>query len=376
VWLTLAVTGCSAGGPGDEPLGRTQQAICASGAVVHGVDVSSSNGTVNWSSVKAAGEDFAIARISDGLTADAQFDANWAGIKSAGMIRGAYQLFQPSDDPVAQANTVVQKVGVLGAGDLPIVADVEVTGGQSAATIVANLQTWVTQVETGTGKTPMVYAAAVFWNASVGSTAFGSLPLWVPDFGVTCPNLPTGWSAWVVWQYSVTGTVSGIPGMSSVDLDEFNGDLAALQAFASANAPDSGTTDAGSPVDAEAGTDAPTGEAEAGADAEPGGDAATNGDAEAGSDAATIGDAQTGGDAETSGDAGTSADAGTGGEAGGVMDAGAAQGTAPAQQGGCSCLEAGEIPKDRLPAEVWLALAGLGLSVAGWRRRSRPTGTA
>ena len=75
----------------------------------------------------------------------------------------------------------------------------------------------------------------------MGSTAFGSDPLWVANWGVSCPDLATGWSNWVFWQYSDTGTVGGISG--AVDLDEFNGTLAQLQSFAGGGTtmPDGGT---------------------------------------------------------------------------------------------------------------------------------------
>jgi lysozyme len=233
--LCVVLVGCSGGEPGDGPLGEAQQAsVCAAGATVKGVDVSVFQGAIDWPTAKATGLDFAIARISDGTFLDTDFATNWAGMKSAGLVRGAYQFFEPGEDPTTQANIVISAVGKLGAGDLPVTADMEVTGGQSAATIVAHLQTWVAAVQAGTGKAPMIYTALGYWDGSVSSTAFGNLPLWAANWGVTCPSLATGWSDWKIWQYSDSGSVSGIP--ATVDLDEFNGDLAALQAFAGANA--------------------------------------------------------------------------------------------------------------------------------------------
>jgi lysozyme len=218
------------GGPGD-PYGTSEEALCPSGTTVNGVDVSVYQGSVNWTSVKNAGKVFAFARISDGSYLDTEFSTNWPAMKAAGLVRGAYQFFEPGEDPTTQANIVISAVGTLVAGDLPVVADMEVTGGQSAATIVANLQTWMAKVKTGTGKTPMVYTAEGFWNGSVGgSSAFSSNPLWVANWGVTCPTLPSGWSSFQFWQSADNGSVSGISG--SVDLDEFNGSLEQLQAFA------------------------------------------------------------------------------------------------------------------------------------------------
>jgi MYXO-CTERM domain-containing protein len=106
----------------------------------------------------------------------------------------------------------------------------EVTGGQMPATIAANLKTWMAAVQAGTGKVPMIYTAEGYWDADVASTAFAANPLWVANWGVTCPSLPTGWSNWEFWQDADNGSVAGISG--AVDTDEFNGSLAQLQSFA------------------------------------------------------------------------------------------------------------------------------------------------
>jgi len=241
VWLAGAA-GCAVQ-TGDEPTAQISQAsVCATGTVVKGVDVSVYQGTVDWTSVKGAGMDFAIARISDGSALDTEFATNWSGMKSAGLVRGAYQYFEPGQDPTTQANIVISAVGMLGAGDLPVTADMEITGGQSAATIAANLKTWMAAVQAGTGKVPMVYTAEGYWDSDVASTAFASNPLWVANWGVTCPTLPTGWTNWEFWQDADNGTVAGITG--AVDTDEFNGTLAQLQAFAGGGTTtsDGGTT--------------------------------------------------------------------------------------------------------------------------------------
>jgi len=233
--LVALLAGCGAGAEGDGPFGEAEEAsVCATGSVVKGVDVSVYQGSINWSTVKGAGIDFAIARISDGTYLDTTFANNWSAMKSAGLVRGAYQFFEAGEDPTTTANIVIKAVGKLGPGDLPVTADVEVSGGQSAATLTANLQTWMNAVKAGTGKTPMIYTSPGLWSSLSNSTAFGGDPLWVADWGPSCPSLPNGWSTWKFWQYSDSGSVSGIP--ATVDLDEFNGDLTALQQFAGGGA--------------------------------------------------------------------------------------------------------------------------------------------
>lgn len=207
-------------------------AICAGTSTLQGVDVSSFNGTVDWSAVASSGKTFAYARVSDGTTfIDPTFDQNYAGIKTAAMARGAYQTFEPAQDPIAQATLLLEKLALpLQTGDLPPALDLEVTGGQSASTIAAGIQTWLTTVRSSTGRMPVIFTSRYFWDDSVQATTFGDYPLWVIQWGVTCPTLPIGWSEWKFWMYSYTGSVSGISGQA--DLDEFNGSQQDLNAIA------------------------------------------------------------------------------------------------------------------------------------------------
>jgi lysozyme len=228
VGVTLAVASCSAP-PAAETVGVTSQAsttVCGAptNGPIQGVDISHYQGSFDWASAKAGGTVFGYASIGDGTGyADPDFGANWANMKAAGVLRGAYEYFEPGDDPTAQANLMIQAVGQLGSGDLPCMVDVETTGGQSGATIAANVRTWLDAVQAGTGKIPIIYTGPSFWDGSVGSTAFGATPLWVADYGPSCPAVPNGWSNWVIWQYGDSG--------GSLDQDVFNGTLAQLTAL-------------------------------------------------------------------------------------------------------------------------------------------------
>ncbi len=210
-----------------DPEGIGEQRVCASHSL-EGVDVSKYEGTVNWHSVAASGRRFAITRIGDGMGGDVTFNPNWAGIKSAGMYRGAYQFFRPGDDPVAQANIVISKVGHLGPGDLPAILDAEVTDGVSAGTIVSRMKTWLAKVEAGTGKRPLIYTSPGFWP-SLNNPDLSKYGLWVANWGVSCPRLPTHWNTWRFWQYSDHGNV---PGIGSTDVNRFFGTEAELAAYA------------------------------------------------------------------------------------------------------------------------------------------------
>ena len=194
-----------------------------------GIDVSHYQGAVNWQGVKQAGVSFAFAKASDGGTGvDSQFKTNWQGMKTAGIIRGAYHFFEPTQDATAQANDFLRTVESLQPGDLPPVIDVEISNGVSNSQMIGGVTTWLTIVQQGLGRAPMIYTMASFWNAHLDNQ-FGDYPLWVAHYDVQSPTIPQGWSNWEFWQHSQSGSISGVTG--SVDLDYFNGSLADLMTF-------------------------------------------------------------------------------------------------------------------------------------------------
>ncbi len=231
---SCALFGCSSAEESkNECLGETASPLrtCAKGATLEGIDVSYYQGTVSWTSVKAAGKTFAFARVSDGLSyPDTKFATNWPAMKSAGIIRGAYQYFRPSADPNAQADLMLDKIkaaGGLQPGDLPPVLDLETDSGLAASVVVARAKTWLAKIEASIGVKPIVYTAAFMSN--VIGTNFGGYTLWVANYGATCPLMPSGWTDWSFWQTSDTGKVNGIGG--NVDTNLFNGPLSDLQAL-------------------------------------------------------------------------------------------------------------------------------------------------
>ena len=224
----LTLPACTGTAP---QIGSAESAVtvCPGSSTVQGIDVSEFQGSINWGAVKSSGHDFAFIRVSDGTYQDPNFDSNWAGAKAAGVIRGAYQFFRASDDPITIADQFLARMGTLGDGDLPPTLDVEVTDGQSATTLRTNMEAWLAHVEQKTGRVPFIYVSPGFWP-NLGSPDESHYRLWVANWQVTCPNTPTGWSTWQMWQKADTGSVSGISG--AVDLDEFDGTLQQLQGIA------------------------------------------------------------------------------------------------------------------------------------------------
>ena len=210
--------------------------VCAAGGTLPGIDVSSYQGSINWSAVAGSGIKFAYTKATEGTSyKDPTFPANWSGMQANGVARGAYHFFHPGDDGTQQADYYLNYVGTIGAGDLPPMLDWEVSDGVGGATASANAQAFINEIAARTGKQTIIYTSPGLWSG-FGASGFGGDALWVADYyncycdnGV-CPAMPGGWSNWTSWQYSDRGSVPGIVG--NVDLDIFNGDAAALAAFA------------------------------------------------------------------------------------------------------------------------------------------------
>ncbi len=240
-WLVLVLAaGCVAPtGLDPEAVGSSKVplVICPDGETVPGMDVSHWQGTIDWDAVAASEVEYAFIRVSHGIgTMDREFVRNWSEAQRVGLIRGVYQFFSAGDDPVAQADLLVDQIGgALAPGDLPPVLDVEGMSldGQPAATVIANMRTWIARVQERLGVVPIIYSAKYFWQDSLGDPDFTEHPLWVAHYGVMCPNAPTPWTRWAFWQYTSTGSVPGISG--NVDRNHFNGTLADLMAFTGAS---------------------------------------------------------------------------------------------------------------------------------------------
>jgi GH25 family lysozyme M1 (1,4-beta-N-acetylmuramidase) len=229
--LLLGAVGC-AQSPTPEVTTTQAATICGVGPTVQGIDVSYYQGSIDWSAVAGAGIKFASIRAYDGTTfEDPNFETYWADSRAAGVVHGAYQFFRPTQDPIAQADLLLAKIGgQLAPDDLPPVLDVEVSDGASAAQVAAGIHTWLDHVAAAIGRRPIIYTGFYFWRDSVGGADDTASPLWHAQYtSAACPTIADPWTDWAIWQYTSTGSIPGISG--NVDLDRFNGDAAALQAF-------------------------------------------------------------------------------------------------------------------------------------------------
>ena len=255
-WRTAAITlvsiAAACGPAGDHPgislaPQSEGQALCPGGTILQGVDVSSYQGSINWGQAAGGGIVWAYAKATEGdgsgcgwADQDSQFQANWTGMKSAGVTRGAYHFFHPSCNGTSQADYYLAMVGAIGAGDLPPMLDWEVSDGVSGSVAGTNAQAFVNEILAKTGMMTIIYTSPGLWSGFGVTQSFAAEQLWVADWTystTSCPALPSGWNNFAFWQWSDgqngTGSVPGIP--ATVDRDVFNGDAALLAQLGNGN---------------------------------------------------------------------------------------------------------------------------------------------
>lgn len=205
--------------------------VCAAGDTVPGIDVSYYQGDIDWNAVAGDGVVFAWARVSHSLNfKDPKFAANLAGARAAGIRIGVYQYFEPSEDPVAQAQLLLDLTGPLQPGDMPPMIDVESKDTVPKAQYVAAIHAWLDTIEAATGVVPFIYTGYYYWNDNVGSGEFADYPLWIANYNPGCPLVPDAWASWTMHQTCDCGKIAGIAG--AVDTDLFNGNADELQGYA------------------------------------------------------------------------------------------------------------------------------------------------
>lgn len=217
------------------------------GALLTGIDVASyqhPNGApINWSQVRSAGHSFAFVKATEGTTyTNPWYRRDFDGAGAAGLYRGAYHYARPAlplSTATAQARYMVSVTGTLGGGaDLPLVLDLEETGGLGPSDLAAWARTFLGELERLTGRAPIIYVGYYFWRDSVGAPAdlASRYRLWLPSYPADPnsttfrPLIPAGFATWAFWQYTSSGSVPGIVG--DVDLNRFCCDGSTLAGLA------------------------------------------------------------------------------------------------------------------------------------------------
>ena len=222
VW---AVSSGPAGRPPPPPVAEppSPQAVAAIqagrpvGYPVGGIDLSSNDHrhfTVHWPTEVAAGSRFVYVKATEGKSyVNPNFAADYSAARAAGRYVGAYVYARPDlGDPVGQADYFLRHARFThDARTLVPFVDLEwpydrVATGACYDLNPEQLRAWIhafiTRIEAGIGRKPMIYTNTYWWNPCTGGdSSFGDYPLDIANYTKHSPKLPAGWTRFALWQY-------------------------------------------------------------------------------------------------------------------------------------------------------------------------------
>jgi GH25 family lysozyme M1 (1,4-beta-N-acetylmuramidase) len=182
---------------------------------VLGVDISSYQGKLKWSTWTKKDRDFAYIKATEGTSyKNPYFKTQYKGAAKAGMIRGAYHFANPAGAAgYKQARYFVKNGGGWSADGhtLPGVLDIEYNPygstcyGVSKKKTVAWVVSFTREYKKLTGKDAVIYTTTDWWKQCTGNSSkvAKTNPLWVARYGTKKPGtLPKGWKTATFWQYS------------------------------------------------------------------------------------------------------------------------------------------------------------------------------
>ena len=192
--------------------------------IYEGIDVSSWQGEIDFSQVKASGIEVVYIKSSEGFrSVDSYFEQNYANAKNAGLKVGFYHYVtaRSVEDAVKQANFFVSTISGKNP-DCKLAMDFESFGSLGREEINQIALTFMQTVKNVSGKDVIIYSDEYNANSTFESN-LAIYPLWVAQYEVSEPTVREHWSNWAGWQYTDRGEVPGIS--SYVDRDKFTNEV-------------------------------------------------------------------------------------------------------------------------------------------------------
>jgi lysozyme len=192
---------------------------------IQGLDVARYQGRIDFAAARAGGTRFVFIKATEGKDyIDPNFYDNWRGARDAGVARGAYHFMFWCSTAAEQARWFVEKVP-NDPDALPPVLDLEWNNHSSCKNrhsreeVLEKTRVMLAAMERHTGKVPIIYTDINFHRDILAGEHFDS-PFWLRSTAAE-PHLRYSNRPWMFWQWTQTGTMSGIK--TEVDRNAFYG---------------------------------------------------------------------------------------------------------------------------------------------------------
>lgn len=193
-----------------------------------GIDVSHYQGSIDWQRVaREGGISYVYVKATEGAAYyDDTHAFNLSMARKYKLKVGSYHFYRPTVDVREQLQNLFTHV-IPGEQDLVPMIDIEDARGVSEDRFIADLTTFLRQVERHYGKKPLLYTGEYFYNHHFCGL-FQGFQWMIARYSTTPPTLRDG-RRYVMWQYSDKGRIPGVPSLVDRSCIIGNGNLKALK---------------------------------------------------------------------------------------------------------------------------------------------------
>lgn len=183
-----------------------------------GIDVSHHQGKIDWVDLFHENGydtiiDFVYCKATEGSDhIDTEWKRNRLFLNSYGVANGAYHFFNPTSDPIEQAEHFLTHWKARSI-DLPPVLDVERLG-RNDSELIANIIKWCEFVEAESGLKPIIYTSRYYFESKF-KQKLTNYQFWIASYTNDPQIKPL--NNVVHWQFTDKGTIPGVKG--NVDLN-------------------------------------------------------------------------------------------------------------------------------------------------------------
>lgn len=194
-----------------------------------GIDVSTWQGKINWSKVKASGISFAMIRagfrgtVSGKITEDNQFENNIKGAIANNINVGVYffSMARDKEEALEEAKWLYEHIKDYDIS-YPVAIDIEIFDrdrleGVSYSQMTENAITFCNYMRSK-GYTPMIYSYMNALTKIFDTAKFGNERIWLAQYN----DVVTYKGKYHMWQYTSSGSVPGISGRVDMNVAYFS----------------------------------------------------------------------------------------------------------------------------------------------------------
>ncbi len=193
--------------------------------IAYGIDVSKWQKTIDWDAVKNSGVDFVILKVGSTKGMDEYFEFNYLGAKSRGLNVGAYYYTYAMSEAEAAAEAETLVSWIKGKTfEYPIYFDIEDPSQEVLSTQTrTNMCIAFNSVLENNGYFAGIYASKAWLNSYLDRAALSAkYAMWEASWRNSGQADIDKSADCQMWQYSATGSVSGISGNVDMDVSYVN----------------------------------------------------------------------------------------------------------------------------------------------------------